>query len=415
MNTCYPSLRGKFGTTKYFLTTMPVDDLVRRVQFIEDRPEWERLSPEAKYQRKLNLARIKRDLVPYFEQDPDRFSNSLVMAFSNKDLKFECLSELSGSINLPNLYKDPATELGFVTMTENVALIPLDGQHRAKAFHEILVTSSDRPSYEERSELDLGCDDVAVMLVGFDPTTARRIFNKINRYARPTGKAANLITDDDDSIAVITRELIKQDVIPRRLVNMDNNTLNTKAHEFTTLATLYEANKKLVTALEVPTTTKPTRMDNPERDDRLQELGKEWTRLLAGIGPWQKATRDPTERGDETRVSLRKKSVLGKPIGQTALINGYALACMKDRERIDRDDLVTKLNMINWSMSASDWKGLLVKSNGRIMAGRPASNNAGIVIAHLIGAKLTDQERSGALRFIHGNAARKKLPPRVRA
>ena len=32
---------------------------------------------------------------------------------------------------------------------------------------------------------------------------ARKIFNKVNRYARPTSKADNLITSDDDILAIL--------------------------------------------------------------------------------------------------------------------------------------------------------------------------------------------------------------------
>lgn len=48
------------------------------------------------------------------------------------------------------------------------------------------------------------------------------------------------------------------------------------------------------------------------------------------------------------------------------------------------------------------------------MSGRPASTNAGAVIAHMIGANLTDQERRRALKFVHGDEADgHRLPPRV--
>ena len=45
-------------------------------------------------------------------------------------------------------------------------------------------------------------DQIAVILVKFDISLSRYIFNKINKYARPTSKAGKLITDDDDSMAV---------------------------------------------------------------------------------------------------------------------------------------------------------------------------------------------------------------------
>lgn len=415
MTTCYPALRGKFGRTEYFLITMPVSELVGRVRLPADMPGWESLSVEERYQRKLDTGRIRREIAPYFARDPNRFSGSLVLAVANdENMKFEGLSRIVDSSNLPGMYVDASSAMGFVVMHGSEVLVPLDGQHRAKAFQMAMEGYSDKRHSSVKSNLDLGRDSVAVLLVRFEPKANRHIFNKINRYAKPTAKADKLITDDDDSIAVITRSLIRQGTVPTRLVNIATNALDAKAHEFTTLATLYEANKKLVTALPIPTTSKPTQMGDLERDARLQDLEEEWNRLLAGIGPWREAVRDPSENGDAARTELRRRSVLGRPIGQLALVTGYALACRKNRESADRGALVARLDAMDWGMDAPEWRGLLVKPNGRIMAGTSASNNAGIVIAHRIGAELTARERDGALRFIHGNASeRKKLPPRV--
>ena len=416
MTTCYPALRGKFGRTEYFLTTMPVSELVNRVKFPAEMPEWESLSIEDKYQRRLDMGRIRRELAPYFATDDNRFSGSLVMAVINHaSMSFERLPKLIDSESLPKMYDSAISDLGFVIMGGAEVLVPLDGQHRAKAFAVAIEGhSDDKSSYTLKPNMDLARDTVAVILVRFNEKNSRYIFNKINRYAKPTAKADKLITDDDDSIAVITRRLIAECVIPTRLVNIASNALAAKAHEFTTLATLYEANRKLVSAMPVPSMGKPEEMDERERSRRQRELEAEWRRLLNGVSPWKRAVADPTEKGDEARISLRRTSVLGRPIGQISLINGYALACKKDRESADKSELVARLNRIDWSMTAPEWKGLLVRANGKIMSGKPASNNAGIVIAHRIGAQLNPQEKHRALLFIHGDEAdRQRLPPRV--
>ena len=163
--------------------------------------------------------------------------------------------------------------MGFLTLSGEEMLIPLDGQHRVKAF-EFATTGKDeqgkdiprlKPNYE------LGKDSVAVILMRFEGKTARRIFSKINRYAKPTNKGDNLITDDDDPMAVITRRLLGSDgVIPSRLVSLEGNTLNQKAREFTTLATFYEATKEIFNGLCVPGSGKITRHDARANGDTLE-------------------------------------------------------------------------------------------------------------------------------------------------
>ena len=408
MTSCYPALRGKFGSTEYFLTTMPVSELVSRVKFPVEMPEWDDGSIEERYQRKLDMRRIKKELAPYFSEDPHRFSGSLVLAVLNhSEMGFEHMSKITGDLkNIPNLYRNAAAEMGFVIMQGQEMLVPLDGQHRVKAF-KIAIEGDAADGVTPpaaRPNIDLARDAAAVILVRFNKTASRYIFNKINRYAKPTGKADKLITDDDDAVAVITRRLVAGGVIPQRLVNIDTNTLSEKAREFTTLATFYDANKKLLSALPVPSTIPPEKLKPLERDSCMEELRDEWKRLLSGIGQWKRATADLSEGGDAARVELRKTSVLGRPLGQASLINGYALACKKDRHA-DRDGLVKKLDGMDWSMGAALWKGLLVKPNGKIMAGKSASNSAGTMIAHMIGAKLTRKESDGVMKFVHGNAS----------
>lgn len=416
MTSCHPALRGKFGQTEYFLTTMAVSDLVDRVRFPVEMPDWKDYSIEERYQRSLNLRRIKEEIAPYFAQDTNRFTGSLVLAVQNDEkMEFEQLSKLTGNLDsLPGLYKNAASEMGFVVMSGQEILVPLDGQHRAKAFKIAIEghTHNDREPPAILPNTDLARDTVAVILIRFDKKLSRYIFNKINRYAKPTVKGDKLITDDDDAVAVITRDLVRIGVIPTRLVKVTGNTLSQNTSEFTTLSTFYEANKKLVAALRFPLATKPEKMETRERARRLIDLQVEWKRLLSGIKEWKTALAVPDKGGDPTRIKLRETSLLGRPAGQAALVHGYALACMKDRARKDKDQLVTKIGKINWSIKAGLWKGLLVSPNNKIISSMPAVRNAGLMTAHMIGVTLTRKETERVIKFIHGNASPNRNLPR---
>ena len=401
----YPALKGKFGSTEYFLISMPVGDLVQRVRFPSDMPEWDEKSLEDRYQRKLQSKRIEKVLVPYFASDNNRFSGSLVMAVMANQVRFEPLSTITrGPATFPIPYQDPSNGMGFVTLVSE-SLVPLDGQHRAMAFKKAIEEAQGEAAHSG----GLAQDMISVILVQFDEKKSRYIFNKINRYAKPTSKADKLITDDDDAVAVITRSLISENVFPAKIVRHIPNTLGKKATEFTTLATLYEANKRLIPALPIKSTCKPERLGEKEREARLADLKKEWGRLLSGIGPWKKATADPEDSGARTRIKLREQYVLGRPIGQLALINGYVRACENNRG-VDRDRLVATLDRVDWKHGAKHWRGLLVTHNGKMMSGKPASRNAGLFIAYLIGTKLTPQEKENVRTFMYGHASGRNLP-----
>lgn len=416
MTSCYPALRGKFGQTEYFLTTMAVSDLVDRVKFPVEMPEWESYSIEERYQRNLNMKRVVDEIAPYFAGDPCRFTGSLVLAVQNDEkMIFEQMSKVAGRLDtLPGLYKGAASDMGFVVMSGQEVLVPLDGQHRAKAFKVAIEghAPNDHDPPTIRPNTDLARDLVAVILVRFEQGRSRYIFNKINRYAKPTVKGDKLITDDDDAVAVITRTLITEGIIPARLVKISGNTLGKSTGEFTTLATFYEANKKLAMSLPVPLLTRPENMSLNERDVRLGEIRTEWKRFMSGVDAWANATAIHGEDGDQERVRLREKSLLGRPAGQISLINGYALTCMKDRVRTDKDSLVAKINKIDWDIGSHYWKGILVSPSGKIMSSKSATNNAGALTAHLIGAELTQKEIDRIIKFQYGNASEGRTLPK---
>ena len=283
MTTCYAALRGRFGGTEYHLVTMPVGELVSNTRLPVEMPEWKNLSIEERYQRDLNMDRIRRTIAPYFANDEKRFSGALILAVRNHELmRFEPMSKFQSGEDIPALYQTASAELGFLTMHGQETLVPLDGQHRVRALKMAIEGHEEQGEVVLRPKPEIAKDQIAVVLVRFETESARYIFNKVNRYAKPTKKSDNLITDDDDAVADLTRQLAKKGPIPESLISEPNN-LKACAGEFTTLATLYEANKKILLSLPVPSTGKPENMGEREKNRRLPELVGEWRRLVDGI------------------------------------------------------------------------------------------------------------------------------------
>lgn len=419
MPTAIPALRGTFGTTEYYLTTMNIGEFVRSVSFPMDLPDWGEMSIEDKYQREINIRRVRSEIAPYFASDPDRFSGSLVLAVINDEkMVFEPLPSMAtgGRNPVPQLYQNAASNMGFLTLDGTEVLVPLDGQHRAKAFKFAIegTDDSDRTIPGVKGNQDLAKDQAPVILVRFQPERARHIFNKLNRYAKPTTKSDNLITDDDDAIAVITRELIGEDpLIPTRLIRIGANTLPSSAIEFTTLATFYDCNDALVLGLRFPGKGTQRQMPPDQRELAREQIRTVWEMLLERIDLWAKALAEPSEQGDNTRIEIRAQTLLGKPIGQLSLIRAYLL--MQDRcQGVAETDLCDRLNLIDWGVENQMWRGVLINPNDRVMAGRGTVNRACEFIAHLGGAKLTDEEANALLGHIHGSGWEKhKLPDPV--
>lgn len=408
-----PALRVKFGQIEYFVSYMHVNDILNHVKFPEDLEGWSDLSIEEKFQREINFNRVKKDIAPYFASDDTRFSGALVLAIQNHEsIEFEPLKEFQ---NIRKLYQTAAEGMGFLIFSGKEQLVPLDGQHRIKAF-EFATTGIDnkeKPIPGLKTNRKLGEDQVAVVLIRFEPTLARRIFSKINRYAKPTSKGDNLITDDDDSMAVMARKLIGEDgVIPSRLVRLRGNTLKGSAHEFTTFSTFYEANKRLFATLCATGEGTPSDMTEDQINTHVDGLREEWDGLLSNIDHWVAALQDPEASGDQTRQDVREQTVLGKPIGQLSLVGGYSLR-LQEGDKIERKTLFRRINAINWSVENDMWHNVLMTPTGRAMAGRTVAANASRFIAYMIGAKLDADAKNELATKIYGNPDTKLPPPVV--
>ena len=250
MASVLPAMRGQFGSTEYYIVTMPAKDLTERLVIPQNLEGWEDLTLEERYQREINYNRVKRQIAPYLLEDPDRFFGAFIVSMLNaEDIEFEAISNIYKG-NVPNLYRTAANAFGFLTLQGSELLVPLDGQHRLAALTFAINGKDEKqqPLEDFTARTDIAGDVCTIMLIKHDERKSRKIFNKVNRYAKKTTKAENLITADDDILAVIVREAIvgADRYFPDVLVNAKSNTLTAKAKEFTTLSTLYESTKYLL-------------------------------------------------------------------------------------------------------------------------------------------------------------------------
>lgn len=407
MPTTLPALRGQFGRFEYWLTTMHVEELVAKVRMPKDLPGWDSQSLEERYQREIDIRRVTREIAPYFANNPDRFTGSLVLAvLHDEGMEFEPLNDFGGvrDARVPKAYQIAAANLGFLTLQGNEQLVPLDGQHRAKAFEIAMLGTDERgrsiPGI--KSDTALGRDAVAVILVRFESNSARRIFSMINRHAKPTSRVENLITDDDDAVAVATRNLVSRlellELLPGDLVRSQSSMLNQRAREFTTLSTIYDANKAIIES-RWRGRRRPERANEEERQAFEEEIEQVWLLLLEEIELFAEAIQDPSEAGDAVRIAIRAESLLGHPSGQLSLVRGFVL--MRDRcVGVSDQELCRRLNRIDWRRRSEQWQGVLLSPAGRVMSGRSASNGASLFIAHLGGVDLAADERAWLLGWI---------------
>jgi DNA sulfur modification protein DndB len=208
MTTTIPAMRGQFGSTEFFIVTMPASQLERTLSLPKQLDGWDDFTMEERFQRDVNFKRVKEHIAPYLANDPDRFFGAFIVdIYNGEEVEFEPLSDVIKSV--PKHYEKGISEFGFLILQGEEVFVPLDGQHRLAAIRFAITgkdeKGNDIPGLE--ASMEVASDTCTCIMIRHDTGKARKIFNKVNRYAKATSKADNLITADDDIVAVISRAL----------------------------------------------------------------------------------------------------------------------------------------------------------------------------------------------------------------
>ncbi len=395
MATVYPAMKGQFGSTEYFMITMKANDVTKQLIIPKDMPNWDDLKLEERYQREINYNRVKKQIAPYLAHDPDRFLGALIVeAYNPENMKFKPADDLFKK-KVIELYQTAAKSFGFLILSGGEMLVPLDGQHRLKAI-EFAMDGKDekeKPVNGITPNTDLANDDVLLMIIKHDGTSkGRKIFNKVNRYAKATTTAENLITADDDIIAIISRD-IANNTIGGRLVNYRSNTLPESSSQFTTLSTIYQATQSVLEEKfgKINRQALPTPREKKLYEDSAHEY---WRELSNHVTLYYKALHDKEESGDDHRRQIRKDFLIGKPVVQLVLMNAVVKlmhSSKSDGSKFSWEDIHSRINKVDWKSSNELWQHIL-KNGTKIISGKQAVNFASSFIAYYLGEKLSEKE-----------------------
>lgn len=418
-------IKARMGDTEYYITKMPAGELVNNVGVAKEMPEWPDMTAEEKMQRECDIRRIVEEIVPYVIEDPDHFFSSLIVDIYSgfEDIRFESVEDAVNGI--PAAYAVPMKGMGFITLPGSERLIALDGQHRLlslriaiKGIMGVPAGTKYTPSINALiPHPELAKDEVCVILVQHtDTAKIRKIFNKINKYAKQTSRSDNIITSDDDTFAVIARRLIKEDgplapIGKIELVNWKSNTLSQRSKNLTTLSALYTIAETILKDEGYSSKALPS---DEALEAAYQRIMRFWSVSLTKI----QAFRDylALTREDRPVSKLREESILLKPVTQMAL--AYT-ALMAQRKGIAWENVVDKLNQIDWSYTNDLWFNILVigSANKKMITGKDSIRSAGAVISYLImGSELSKSEMDEVRQIIRNakNDENAKLPSMIR-
>lgn len=385
-----PAIRGKIGSTEYFVATMKASEVVNSVRIPKEMPDWGKESIEDRYQREINYKRVKEQIAPYFAMDEDRFFNALIVDILDPEaVKFDKLSDAIK--NIPSYMGSLGDNFGILTLNGSERLVPLDGQHRLAALKFALYARDEKDQAIEtfHPNAEIGKDDITLILIKHDRVKARKIFSKVNRYAKAVSKADNLIISEDDYMAILSRGIANDTF--KSLVNSKSNTISDKSNDITTLSALYEGSIEYISESPIYPAKVTTDFLPDLATQALwkSEVEKMWDLMLTSIPPLVDAIKDPSDEGQSKRVELRETYIIMKPVVQVALV-------MAIKRMIDAGSSLKsafqKAGKLDWRFECTDWDRVAVNPGEKIIAGKQSQKLLSRIIAYRLGEELTAKE-----------------------
>ena len=403
-----PAIAGHMGSTRYYQTVMRADELAATVHAAMDFEEFDSFMASERMQRPLSEERVEKQIVPYLTNSADRFFGSIiVLVYEPDQYEFEPLEKI-GVTNLRAAYTKFAERVGALTITGG-RLFALDGQHRLHALRTVIAGGhtprlglpvSGPYSDEVRGDM------LSVIFLEFSTKEkARRIFNKVNRYAKPTSKATNILISEDDGLSIIARCLASLDdpqkfdstlepPIPLRLssgkptVATETNTLKPSDPSLTTLEVIQKSVETIRAATGHPPLDEGSTIVRPD-DELLRAAYKDcarwWFALVNEFEPFRAGFNRPYMIPDFREYSY-KYSVAFRPVGQEAIVKGMMEA--HHLTRLGPAELVRRMNKLDWRLESSVWEGILLgggEHRRRIITSK-VSTAANLIAYMLVGA-----------------------------
>src|SRR3954449_9988629 len=125
MASTFPAIRAGMGENEFYCSVLTFGEAARLIQFVEDVDDWSAdTDPESKIQRRLNVARVEREMVPYLLSVKDHFYSALTV-----EIRPAITEDFDGSVPFEplNLAITGGMSWGLITLDGTETLYALDG------------------------------------------------------------------------------------------------------------------------------------------------------------------------------------------------------------------------------------------------------------------------------------------------
>lgn len=361
-----PAIRGILGDIVYYTSSFTFKQIAERVKKIDQELH---TSTSLKDQLQRSLTKNYESITDYILSQKEHFFNALVLAVYDGDPVW---NEIEVGFKGEDYYN-----MGFLRLNGEEKIFPVDGQHRVEGIKDAIKKS---PELEDET--------IAVILIGHHKDKegmekTRRIFSTLNRYAKPVSTGDIIALDEDDTVAIVTRNMLES--FPLFMNENISDEKKTKAivekdtKSFTSLIKLYETNKivyKYYTSFRDNTKRihSSTEIDKflkfrpkQENIDDFEKYLTEFWELFINSFEGMKEYVASTEKDAAAKYRNRENGGLlyFRPVALPQLVTAILETCF--RSKVTLSDSMSAYSQLEMCISKAPWVKVLWDAESRTM------------------------------------------------
>ncbi len=379
-----PCLRGSFGDWTYYVALMKLGDMENRLHRADE------IHSHTGLKDMLQRAITKRskEIANYLQSQPQRFFNAIIVGiYDGKPEWYDIGIEATNAVPEQELEDDIRGSVGVLKLSGCERIFAIDGQHRLEGIKEALLNGC-----------SIAEDEQTVIFVAHRDTEegikrTRRLFATLNRYAKPVSPMEIIALDEDDGIAITTRELLEQNKLLKVpnvvLVKKSKSVPNSNNQCLTSIQTLYEFLDLILLSDISGKRRNDFKMLRPS-DDVLTSLYREAETVISAMTQFIPAISQYASTAEaETPTSPRTPyggNLLFRPAGLLSFGRAIRqlLLCGKKIE-----EAIESLSNLNFDLDSEPWKGVLWETGlGRMINRKGNQELAAKLMLYLSGHDL---------------------------
>ncbi len=369
--TFIPAFKASVGDWDYFICIMKYAEVARQVGFAYELGGNSDLNTMIQRGLGDRTDSIKR----YLLDSEHRFLGALIIAAWGGAPTY-----IDVSMDDPDgMLSGIDRQFGVLTFDGTQQYFALDGQHRLKAIKEAI-----------KNKPELGKEDICVIMVShFDSDEGkirtRRLFTNINRNAKATTGAENIVLDEDDGAAILTRRLLTEHpflsmegvvkVFTRQgdegeLKLAAGNVAQGDKKALTTIANLYDVVRTLSFDLDPSMRRPQARPSDDVLEASYEVISTRLDELLAAAGD----VRTPLAGGANAKdIRAQKgKEADGSPFMRPVIQKTVArvVAEIAAQGALEWPEIMKRIGALNWRIGDAPWLAVFNPVTGKMISSK---------------------------------------------